>query len=670
MIRLADVEERLALFVEGIFGRYLHIRSTDAFQLESDASAPSAGQRRDSLLLPDQLPLTHSGAYRVLALQQIGRREFGTHSFRLAELQRALHASGSHIEIGDRNPTAAQPRRSDFAAFFDHFVQRDLIARAFWLLEQVRVDAAIVHAYPGISPHYRRFHEELAPHLQPVTATHAHSVLDLFARWLHAPADTQATLHDLDQTGTLKPVVDQAHILHRPDSTVFDTARCARTAYFALLPSYRPIETVDAADEPTSDDWLQRDAQLEDWADEMRERAAQILAMELSANEQLEAGAADNLTGELRPEDVSIDALKSAQDDQMRRAAMERSAIRHAIGEDTSHRRSYRYDEWDYLDHRYLPSWCRLFEEIAQPSQDIDLAELHAVIRAWREPIKRQLARVRPLGLQRVRRVADGDELDLDAVLQARTDLRASGSADERLYSRRDRMRRDLCVAFLVDLSASTDDPLERPTPPPATDDDDTINLRDPFGPYDAPPPPDEPAPRRIIDVQRDAMVAMAAALADLGDPFGIYGFSGYGRECVDYYVMKDIDDPFNTRTLQRIASMKPRRSTRMGPAIRHTTARLQQTGSALQAIVILSDGFPQDSDYGPERGNHEYGLEDTAVALREAEQKGVRTFCVTVDRSGHDYLRRMCPGARYRVIEEIEDLPVALSTVYEALTG
>jgi nitric oxide reductase activation protein len=89
-----------------------------------------------------------------------------------------------------------------------------------------------------------------------------------------------------------------------------------------------------------------------------------------------------------------------------------------------------------------------------------------------------------------------------------------------------------------------------------------------------------------------------------------------------------------------------------------------------LKVLLILSDGFPQDSDYGPQRGEHEYGLQDTAKALAEAHDKGVETFCVTVDRSGHDYLKRMCPDARYMVIEEIEDLPEALTKVYQALTG
>ena len=85
--------------------------------------------------------------------------------------------------------------------------------------------------------------------------------------------------------------------------------------------------------------------------------------------------------------------------------------------------------------------------------------------------------------------------------------------------------------------------------------------------------------------------------------------------------------------------------------------------------MMIVSDGFPQDHDYGPTRGDHEHGVQDTAKALREAEARGVETFCVTVDRSGHDYLRRMCPTHRYMVIEETSDLPEALQVAYRQLT-
>jgi len=165
-------------------------------------------------------------------------------------------------------------------------------------------------------------------------------------------------------------------------------------------------------------------------------------------------------------------------------------------------------------------------------------------------------------------------------------------------------------------------------------------------------------------------MVVMAAALDALGDAYGIYGFSGYGRDCVEVFVAKEPDQSFSQHTLQSIAAMKPKRSTRMGPAIRHSAHKLMQSGHAMKVLIVISDGFPQDSDYGPDRGNHEYGVEDTAKAILEAQQKGIETFCITVDRSGHDYLKRMCPDARYLVIEEMEDLADQLTKVYAALTA
>ena len=110
-------------------------------------------------------------------------------------------------------------------------------------------------------------------------------------------------------------------------------------------------------------------------------------------------------------------------------------------------------------------------------------------------------------------------------------------------------------------------------------------------------------------------------------------------------------------------------RSTRMGPAIRHAAWHLNQTGTAMKVLLVISDGFPQDHDYGPDRSSHEYGIQDTAKALQETHLEGIQSFCVTVDKSGHDYLRKMCPQSRYLVIEETTELPIALQKVYQQLS-
>ncbi|MFN7643742.1 MAG: VWA domain-containing protein [Burkholderiales bacterium] len=128
------------------------------------------------------------------------------------------------------------------------------------------------------------------------------------------------------------------------------------------------------------------------------------------------------------------------------------------------------------------------------------------------------------------------------------------------------------------------------------------------------------------------------------------------------------VDGPF----AERLAAIgaRLRGSTRMGAAIRHAAAKLRREPASRRLLVVLSDGYPQDSDYGPDRLDIEYGIRDTARALADAERDGVATFCVTVDPAGHDYLGRMCPPRRYRVIDDLPALPEVLAEVYASLTG
>ena len=100
---------------------------------------------------------------------------------------------------------------------------------------------------------------------------------------------------------------------------------------------------------------------------------------------------------------------------------------------------------------------------------------------------------------------------------------------------------------------------------------------------------------------------------------------------------------------------MRSLKYTRMGPAVRHATAKLAAQPSRTKLLIVISDGYPQDVDYGPVRGDHEYGLQDTARALREAVDAGVTPYLVTIDPAGHDYLRRMLPEGSYVVIDDVD---------------
>ncbi|MEI7445916.1 MAG: VWA domain-containing protein, partial [Burkholderiales bacterium] len=356
-------------------------------------------------------------------------------------------------------------------------------------------------------------------------------------------------------------------------------------------------------------------------------------------------------------------------------------------------------DEWDSVNGTMLRAWCRVVE-IRLRGDDTrfldDVRRRHPTL--WAD-LRRRLARLRPAGRRRVRGAGDGDELDLDGVVAALVDRRAGRATDEHAYTRREPVVRDVAAAFLADLSASTAVALpDDPTTDRAADhapggglasgggagarsDTGTIATRDAaawvdtgallYGVYDDDPPVVPAAPRRrVVDVEKDALALMAASLEALGDACALWGFSGDGRDRVEFMVAKEFADPLSGSTWAALAAMQPRGSTRMGAAIRHACAKLRREAASRRLLVVVSDGYPQDSDYGPDRLDVEYGIRDTARALADAEREGIVAFCVTVDPAGHDYLRRMCPPDRYRVIDDVPQLPAALAEVYARLAG
>ncbi|MEM1432561.1 MAG: hypothetical protein AAGG11_00725 [Pseudomonadota bacterium] len=670
---LLPLENRLALFVEGMLGEYLHIRPRSAFAGEATLGAFSA-QAPDTLYLPDELPNGSPAAYRVLAMRQVAQRLFGTFELRLAALLE------QYPTLGELTPETLPGRAGELQRLRARYRYGGLFQLLFEAFEAIRLDAATVRAFPGLqAPLLGQLRDSAALSLDPLHLL-PQQLDRLHGRWWTAHTSRLSTTACADAEADAL-----VGILHDPASTVATSVLLADTWYKRMPISETPeaerLTTPIEVPEPelaeqidASGDWMERDARLKDWQEELAALEGMLLNPDLTIEEDAEVGERPGLAGAPRPEDQHLDQrasqpeLERERDQLSRRIDMERAALRHALGRGADDSRSFRYPEWDYLEQRYRDGWCTLYELPLDGEQRTDSATLRNRIRSWRDEIRQRLAQIRPMGYERRPAVEDGDELDLNAVLNAQVDSAAGLAPDERVYSRRDRARRDLCAAFLVDLSASTDDPVEKPEPEPFDPDADLDAGPEPIWTAGDPAPARE-EPRRIIDVQREAMLAMAAALEQLGDEYGVYGFSGYGRDCVEYYVAKELGQSFTPQTLHDIAAMKPRRSTRMGPAIRHTVEKLKRSGQQMKLLIMLSDGFPQDCDYGPTRGDHEYGLEDTARALAEAEAVGIRTFCLTVDRSGNDYLKTMCPDEQYMVIEEVEALPTALSKVYRNLT-
>jgi nitric oxide reductase activation protein len=158
-------------------------------------------------------------------------------------------------------------------------------------------------------------------------------------------------------------------------------------------------------------------------------------------------------------------------------------------------------------------------------------------------------------------------------------------------------------------------------------------------------------------------------ALETLGDDYGIYGFSGYGRENVEFYVIKDIEERFSDKVPRRIDRIAPLHATRMGPAIRHAAQKLAEHESKARFLFLISDGRPQDRGYSREGVEKEYAVHDTRQALIEAKRLGITPFCLTVDKAGHDYLKTMMEDFSYEVLPDVSLLPARLPQLYRALT-
>lgn len=678
VVELLDVERRIALFAQAITGSAYEVRAAETFTGEAVVVRhDQAMLSSKALYLPSSISAsseaqTNRRTYRLLSLHQLGYREFGTFEFRLADAAR--HSARLNDLIGDPGPV----RESDLDAFYFLFPVPALTRVLFRIVEAHRIDSRMIAAYPGVqADHARETAAELARRPTLGFLTDLRDMLEATLRFTFGAAKER--LIELDETGVLDAVLTAAAKVRVRGADVYATADAVASVY-ALLDARGLIPAQVAATEVAEEiaeqrpafhgapptEWLQREDRLEDWIDELEGLDATIATSAVDS----EAGIAE--AGAERPPDVEVRRLTDERDTLARRTEMERNTIRHALGHDdkpASH--SFLYDEWDMHAQNYLRGWCRLYERRTDPGDAAAVIELLQRIAPHEQRVRRQFQQLPLQAYQRTKRVLDGEELDWDQILDHHTDLRRGASPDERVYQRRDRVTRDVAAAFLIDLSASTDDPVVPPDVTPAVgpdgkpvDDDDPFLWQPVLVDRNAPPP------RRIIDVLRDSIALMARALDSHGDAYGVFGFSGYGRDCVEYYIAKEFGEAFRGASLRALVGMRPRRSTRMGPAIRHSTAKLARTGSALKVMIMLSDGFPQDCDYGPDRSDHEYGVADTARALEEAARAGVQTFCITVDRSGHDYLKRMCPDDRYMVIEDIEALPDALTKVYQKLTA
>lgn len=683
-LHLRDIAHTLQLYVEALTARAVEVAPLNGIPNESRIGDGQTIHLPSSVAEFDTEDANFR-LYKVLAAHAAGQIEFGTraqsgdtqNNVQLATAYASiaeLHAEenvdaldafslGGYIEnindseraltLEEERKRAAQegkqmPAHADFRMVLSLFPNTGLAARIFSTLENGRIDRRLRHAYRGLRRDLDFVRERLAkqrPAIRAVPITLVPFEL-LFQITLCGGATEDARRGYSQIVSELETIV--VDYLTDKQSSVADTLMATSRVYNlfqsvvseASTPQNETESDDDGGSSSNSENQFEAgDVQADDLSD-----AAASFSEDTEQEKQQAAKDARELfnqwssvsSGELE----TYDALDSDE-----RWAAQSSAPEQALEAGET---AYFYDEWDKDLGDYRVNWCRVVEKKVKRG-DRNFVELaRARYRGIISSLRYQFQLMRPEGLRRVHNELDGDDYNLesvvDFVIDRRTAARANSNVqpNERLYTKRLRRERDVAVAFLLDQSSSTAR---------------TIG-RHPLQPYTHPG-------RRIIEIEKEGLVLMSEALESVGDAYAIYGFTSEGRRNVRFYTVKDFDERLTTEIERRIGGINFQHNTRLGAAIRHATTKLTAREARTHLLIVLTDGRPYDHDYGDSL----YAREDTRDALAQARLADVTPFCITIDRNSEQELRDLYGEVGYTIIDDILSLPERMPMIYRRLT-
>ena len=294
----------------------------------------------------------------------------------------------------------------------------------------------------------------------------------------------------------------------------------------------------------------------------------------------------------------------------------------------------YHYPEWDYQVQLHRPAWVTVFERRQGRGDPERIDKVLTENKGVTHRIKQIIDRLRPQGVSRQRKLEDGDELDINAAVEAMVDLRLGLQPDMRITMRSVINRRDLAVLILLDLSESTNEKVRG-------------------------------SDKTVLELTREACALVSTAIQGIGDPFAIHGFASDGRHDVQYYRFKDFDQTLDEDVKSRLAGMQGGLSTRMGAAMRHAGRHLMQRPERHKLLLIVTDGEPADID---ER-DPQYLRWDAKKAAEELHRNGILSYCLTLDPEADRYVSRIFGANNFTIIDNVQRLPEKLPTLFASLT-
>jgi nitric oxide reductase activation protein len=659
---LEKVGEVLRLYAKALTGHEIRlVPRAGASSRGAGWLTPTNDGKAISLMLPsriDRFPSQRQNFdwYKVILTHQAGHAEFGTFQFALGRPSRLFH---------DWRPALAE-KHSTVHAANDHQRLRELFPdpvlgmTIFECVEDARVDGRVLARYPGIEPAYRQVARQV---LSERPRLRALPLREALVEGLVQASLGGTPLRDAPEPlqGALASALEHLSRLNDPSATVEDSAEAALRIYqiAAQLPN-----TPGGDDECCHDHEHQhRPADDDSPPDRLEESVQDPAEVRFKRPPEVEF--------RLQMDESLLDQKEQEPDSENQPS----EEIIEVEGDGPLQRDEpfcYLYPEWDFRAGGFRERWCRVRERVMEEGTSDFYTETLNEYRWLVSQVRARFEHFLPELFRKVTRRYDGEDLDLDQLVDLVVDSRAGTTPSEKIYWRRERTQRDVAVALLLDMSATTNEYVQleaaravRPTA--ATAQNYSQYLRQIASGVDE---RGKPLRKRTIDIEKQAAIVLIQALESIGDSYAVYAFSGSGRGSVEFHVIKDFAESLNQRTARRIAGVEPAHATRMGAAIRHTVTKLERVEAQTRLLFLVSDGRPYDRDYGRDANDQDYAVHDTRQALREAVRRKVRPFCLTIDKEGADYMRAMCEDLPYEVVGRVEELPISLITAYPKITA
>ena len=652
---LEGVQSVLRMYVEGLTGKEIEIGPLTAMPQESRIGDGSTVYLPASVAVFDDDDMDFR-LYKVLAAHGAGQIEFGTFErdtpglkaayselnvlYSATADQKDAFSLGGYIEDVQKSERAGLessevekkrakrlPKNSDYRTVLTAFPEPRLARKIFGTMENARIDNRLRESYRGLRKDLDLMQSHLRTNRPYIFDLPIHQVPFelLFQITLCGGATDDAKRFYAQVVSEIESVIES--YLAMPSATVADSLMATSRVY-NLFQNIAPEQTQDAE----SDDTQEKGEFAYDDKDTAEAPTEQEVRRDPKEPKQDIAdlfNAWNSLDDEGEPDDLQ--GAEAWSNNEMPEQALEADDV------------AFAYDEWDRDLNDYRIGWSRVIEKKVN-SGDRNFVELtRSRYRGVISSIRHQFQLMKPENLTRINRELDGEDYDLNALVDLVIDRRADGRQSENIYTKRLRKRRDVAVSILLDQSSSTARTI----------------TRNPLQPYTHPG-------RRIIEIEKEGLVLMSEALEAVGDIYSINGFTSEGRRNVKFYVVKDFAEKYSDTIERRIGGITFQNNTRLGAAIRHASAKLLKQESRTKLLIILTDGRPYDHDYGDAR----YAREDVREALTEAKTSGVTPFCVTIDRESESELRDLYGDVGYTIIDDVLSLPERMPNIYRRLTS